>query len=868
MRAISLEMSAFGPFCQKTCIDFRDLGESGLFIITGVNGAGKTTIFDAITYALYGAPSDANKRDMKSYRSDFATMDMDTYVKFVFSHQGRTYEVQRNPEYERRVKKGSGTTKQTADATLVCLETSQHISSSKTVTAKVEEILGLTQQQFAQTAMIAQGAFVKILNATSNERTKLFQEIFHTKKYSDLTDMLKKRNDALSKDKESREEEIQRAMLKAVIPQDRQGKTGEPVAQNRVHWMEVLEELRKEDAEQITLLKKMREEKGENLNTLQKEYGTAERINESFKSLEKQKKEMEVLLAGKKDIETEQTRYDLAQKAALLEPKEKLAVKTAKDRQDAEEQMKNCQKTFAEGKKKCELQDELCEKYKENTGKAETLTKQIAKLETLRKPVSELEKDRTSVSSLDKKVHDAYIASDEAEKRYQACKEAYFASQYAGIAKELKENVPCPVCGSSSHPHPARYDGEACSKEEMSVAEDKKNEAAASLQRLDQDRTRHLEAIARTEEALKQAGMPVDIKLRDLVAKISEVEDQRKGLLNEWETARNEKVKADKKLVEAQASMENARQTLEKMLKEEKEAREEFETKLKSSDFASEEAYRASILSEQERNILKIKLEKFNDKEKTLKGGIQTLTEELKGKSFVDLSKLQETIDVASGEKTKVEEQLSILEDRQRRNQDVEKTLVSCGERIGKIETEWKITDDLYKTASGNLPQKMKISLETYVQKYYFQRIVSAANVRLNKLTEGMYYLRCKPDAKDGRTPAGLDLDVLDRMTGKWRHVSTLSTGESFKATLALALGLSDVVSEGSGTVRLESMFIDEGFGSLDEESLNHAKSMLVQLASGNRSIGVISHVDGLKNWIDHKIEITKNSNGSTLVVK
>ncbi len=867
MRAISLEMSAFGPFCQKTCIDFRKLGEAGLFIITGVNGAGKTTIFDAITYALYGEPSDAKKREMKSYRSDFATMDMDTYVKFVFSHQEKTYEVKRNPEYVRAAKRGTGTTRTAADATLTCLETAQIVTKQKSVTEKVEEILGLTQQQFAQTAMIAQGAFVKILNATSADRTKLFQEIFHTKKYADITDMLKKRNDDLSKKKESEEMDINRAMIKAVIPEELKERAGEPVAQNRTHWLEVLEELRKEDSEQIAVLKKVKEEKGEHLKKLQTEQGKAQGINDSFDLLEKNKKEMDALLAGKAEIDAEQVKYDLAQKAALLEPKQNIAEKTAKERISADEKLKKSQETLEQCKKACVVQEELCEKVKDNPAKAEAIQKDIARLEALIKPVGDLEKDRKAVSGLEKEINAAFVASEEADKKYDACKKAYFASQYATIAKDLKENEACPVCGSKSHPQPAQYEGETCTKDEMLAAEEKKNEAAAKLNRLHQDSQRLKEAVSRTEQSLKEAKMPMDIKLSDLVAQISALEENKNALQKKWKTAQDEKVKADKKRIEVQTAMENARQNLEKSTKDEKEALDDFETALKNSDFASKEAYLASILSEQERQSLKEKLDDFNDREKTLKGSIQTMTEQLKGKSVVDLAKLQETIDVADAEKSKAEAELSTLEDRQRRNQDVEKTLASCGEKIGKIEAEWKITDELYKTASGNLPQKMKLSLETYVQKYYFQKVVAAANIRLNKLTDGMYYLRCKPDAKDGRTPAGLDMDVLDRMTGKWRDVSTLSTGESFKATLALALGLSDVVSEGSGTVRLESMFIDEGFGSLDEESLNQAKNMLAQLADGNRSIGVISHVDGLKNWIDHKIEITKHSNGSTLVV-
>ena len=185
---------------------------------------------------------------------------------------------------------------------------------------------------------------------------------------------------------------------------------------------------------------------------------------------------------------------------------------------------------------------------------------------------------------------------------------------------------------------------------------------------------------------------------------------------------------------------------------------------------------------------------------------------------------------------------------------------------LEKTRDEYAMVNDLYRTVSGQKAgEKGKLNFETYVQQYYFKEVVAAANKRLTVLTDGGFVLRCKESAKNLRSQSGLDLDVYDINTMQWRDVSTLSGGESFMASMALALGLSDVVQNQSGQIRLESMFIDEGFGSLDENALRQAIGLLSKLADGKRMIGVISHVAELKERIDQKIVVNKTRNGSVV---
>jgi len=867
MRAIKLKMSAFGPFADETEIDFTKLGDTGLFIITGENGAGKTTIFDAINYALYGAPSDADKRTMKSYRSDFATLEQETYVEFTFSHLGRTYVVRRNPEYERMKKGGSGTTKQSADAALTCLETKEIVSKPKDVNPKIVEILGLAQEQFAQTAMIAQGAFVKILNAKSDERTKLFQEVFHTQKYANLTERLKEKNTELGNAKKQLEADVELAMQRAILPDEWREKTGEAKALNSKHWQAALTELDKQDQEHLTSKKKERDAKNTALMGLQKEFGSAEALNKSFEKLEKTKEEQNVLLTEKPRIELEKKKYDLAEKASQIEPKEKTLAKAKDSHKNAQEDLKKKRDLCEKSKKVLGERDLDCEKYKENPTLAQKQNEEKNRLKALEEPVGKLEKNREEALRAEMTLAKAYAKSVECDKKYEESKKAYYESQYASIASELKENEPCPVCGSLSHPVPARYEGRVCSKEELQAAEKEKDKAGSVLSSRDQEVKVLRKLISETEAQIENAGLPNNTKLCDLHAKVTELDEQAKKLLEAYDLSNKAKESAEKDLVKAKADLENSEKRLKETATEEKEAQEEFMSALKESAFASEEEYRKSLLAKDELRKLKKKLEDYDNRVKETENVIKVLEEQTAGKKQQDLTELKKRIDLVKEEMDKLEKDASETENRMARNKETIKILASKEQEIQKVLRKWEIMDELYKTASGTKSQTLHLSLETYVQQYYFRKIIAAANIRLNALTEGMFSLRCKEGSKDNREKAGLDMEVYDRLTGKWRDVSTLSTGESFKATLCLALGLADVVSQRSGVVRLDSMFIDEGFGSLDEESLNHAKSMLLQLADGNRSIGVISHVAGLKEWIDHKIVLTKRSNGSTLVV-
>ena len=218
-------------------------------------------------------------------------------------------------------------------------------------------------------------------------------------------------------------------------------------------------------------------------------------------------------------------------------------------------------------------------------------------------------------------------------------------------------------------------------------------------------------------------------------------------------------------------------------------------------------------------------------------------------------------------EHEKLMEEESQAEYRFKTNRNLKDQLKQDTDRLKQASKQAAVLKDLYQVAAGQVPGQSRITLETYVQQRYFSSVILAANRRLNVLRRGEFQLHIKKGAGSLRSQTGLDLEVLDANTGRWRDVSTLSGGESFLASLSLALGLSDVIQAQSGGIRLDAMFIDEGFGTLDEEALNDSINLLNSLTGGDRMIGVISHRQELEERIDRKILVKKGAKGSFITV-
>ena len=867
MKSIRLCMSAFGPYAKETVVDFTLLGGSGLYLIGGDTGAGKTTIFDAISFALYGEASATQGRDARSFRSDYATPDVETFVEYTFSHKGKTYTIKRAPEYERKKARGEGTTKSVAYVELTCEQSGEIVTGTKSVSEKIGQLIGLSKEQFGQTVMIAQGDFKKILNASSNERIGLFQEIFRTKIYADITNQLKEENRRLSEEKKDCDTRIVTLMLQAKIPEEDREKVGAAEALNCVHWIEYLKEKNETDGKDLSVLDKKLKETEKKLTTLTEQYTAGALVNKDFEDLEAKKARLEELKKVASDIKKKKENLEKAVLASEIEELEKAYLDANTRLLQAEKNLKELDAGLEKAKKTAEAAQAELKKVEDNPKKSEALNAEVERLQDVISVVSDLEKSRAAKTKKEKARDDASTASIKADEEYLSCKKSYYASISAHVAKELVEGEPCPVCGSKEHPHIAQLPKDSKTKEEMEVAETNAKAAIEKLKEAENAVKVVDVTIKEAEARLTKQKLATTVTFSELQSKIAEKSEQSEALKKAYDGAVKKDKKAQTDLASSLSAQENQKKHIKMLEEEAKTKKKAFEDTLGESAFEDEKAYQSAKLSKNEREALRNGIDVFEKEEVSVKGVVSELTKKLENKSVVKLDEIEKQKDVVAAEKMVTESARKEVDKRFTANTDALSHLDAEYKSVSGIQQKWGLVDDLYKTASGQKSQTMKLSFEAYVQQYFFKQVIAAANKRLEVLTDGMFVLRCRETAKNMKAQAGLDLEVFDQWTNKWRDVSTLSGGESFKASLALALGLSDVVQSRSGGIRLDSMYIDEGFGTLDETSMEQAMRMLGSLADGKRSIGIISHMPELKNRIEKQLLIKKQSGGSTIEI-
>ena len=873
MKPVKLVMSAFGPYAGETAVDFSALGSGGIFLITGDTGAGKTTIFDAISFALYGEASGGNqKRSAKSFRSDYARADTPTFVEYTFQHKERVYTVRRNPEYPRPKKRGEGTVNESADAVFSCGETGEQLSGVEAVSQRVVQLLGLNRNQFSQTVMIAQGDFMKILNAKSDERKKLFQKIFNTGLFERLQQELKDLDRSCSIQAEKNDSDILAAFSRIQLEEDFEGAERMQEIRGEARYIDAMLPLL---GEQITLQEQRqsqarqgREQAERRLDGLKEALTEGKKQNQDFQRLETLKREVRDHAREEREIEEARARLDMARKALNVQSSDALLQESIRSISRQRTELHLC---LAEQEKALKAREAAEERFAQAEQTVRTLEENKEELARLEAAVPALEKaalQRCALEEAEKRAAEKYEKSCKEDAAYSRVKEAFFLSQSSLIAATLEDGKPCPVCGALHHPAPAAASGETATKAQLDKAERSRNgaerEAREAMLEKARAETAFQEGRARITELGFTAGEDVPaLKARaaSLRTEITEIEKRHKQAAEEL----NRAVLA---AGEAAARAQGAEKGLAEREKDRLTREAAFQAALGDNGFAGETSYQQAKMAEKAMNALDKRIRDYDEKARSLADRLAELSGKLEGKTPVDLEALQAQILSAEGERGRLAQEENGLGNRLAINRLSNRELLEAKDKKDKLGRRWAMIHELYYNVSGQTSSQVKLSFEAYVQQFYFKQVIAAANMRLNVLTEGKFTLRCKEEAKNLVSQAGLDLDVLDRSTGQWRDVSTLSGGESFMTSLALALGLSDVAQARSGGVRLDSMFIDEGFGSLDEDSLRQALEMLAGLAGGSRMIGVISHVGELKNRIDKKIVISKGPSGSSIALE
>lgn len=908
MRPLKITMSAFGPYAGEVTLDMQKLGKSGIYLITGDTGAGKTTVFDAISYALYGEAS-GNYRENTTLRSKYASADTPTFVELEFEYNNEIYKINRNPEYPRPNKRGEGFTKQSANAELVMPDGSV-ITKIKEVSAKVEEIIGINKNQFSQIAMIAQGDFRKLLNCETNERSKIFRKIFKTEPYHNIEIKLSSLFNELKRNREKEKSgieqyinqlkcnendtlslELERAKSGDVLIEDVIKLAGEIINKDTLEYTKTQKNIESinEEIEKINSNIKLYE----NQEATKKAYAEA---STKFEELKTKRNDCE---KAYKSAEAQRERLDdLTRKINLINSKMpkydelKSLENSIKERTQSFEKSNNLLKLKQQ--EITLLEKEIDEKSKalEEVKGADLLAQKLTvkkeeikkKAEALKELKTEIDRCKTEQKNLKNAQSFAKSALDEygaLENEYNQIYIAFFNEQAGIIADELKDGEPCPVCGSTSHPNLARKSENAPSQADVESAQnlvkkaqekaDKARDTASAL------KSRFDEIAANVKSAAKKLFGTDDNVFDDYNSNINALKKEYDDTLALLKTA-NEKLnlyqKLDKeipKIQEKQKSLSDEISTLntqkasdEAFISENTKRVTSIKSELdfESADLAKDKLKEYTTLSNDIKNAIEKSKNDFDDiksKYDTQKGTKASLENALKEFKEIDLASLNEKSLKLNEYKKDIDKTAKSLYSRIESNKLLVDNISEKRDILKEYDDKYVWLKALSETANGDISGKEKITLETFVQMTYFDSIIRKANIRLLTMSDGQYELVRRSDAETLKKNEGLALDVIDHFNGSSRSVSTLSGGESFMASLCLALGLSDEIQSSNGGIKLDTMFVDEGFGSLDGEALDRALSALTSLSQGNRLVGIISHVDALCDRIDNKIVITKD---------
>ena len=849
-------MNAFGPFKDKVIIDFeKDKINNGLLLISGDTGAGKTTVFDAICFALYGQTS-GEFRSVGSLKSDFALPEVEPYVILEFYYKNKYYEVKRVPEYTRPNMRGPGEVKQSQKAEFEI--NGIKLTKVQDVNNKLAELIGLDYNQFKQVALLSQGEFTKFLLASSPEKTTIFRKIFGTEIYDQVQSELKA-------NEKSKKDELDKVIDKIDTVKKNLKDIINLFGLSDDETISALNNQIKEDEEAVSKAKKERDEKNEEQTKLSNELKNLNDLNEKIKKFNEASENLEKLLSDNPDIEEEKEKYNYNIEVAM-------PIFKVLDRLNNESESLGSKKTECLKNKEClEIKEN---EYKEKEVEFKKLENYPAEADKRNNEINELEKKGELYGNYltkEEELAEAQIEckkkSEEYEKQnalYGAMRNEYYLNASVEIAETLEDGKPCPVCGSIDHPQKAISVESNCTKEDLEKEEEKTKE-------LDGQRKKFELRIEQIRKTIKDYDIPegLDVELeKDENAKLlQEKKEEKEKFDKEFNELRELKEGLDSEITGYKTKIETFSGEIKELEESIKENNLQLERLYKENN-TNEEDYMSKKLDENALAELKLKLEDFNKKKTGFESTIELLKEEVKDKEITDVSEKEEQLAQVNNEFEELDKLYTDLSSTLDQLKTSNEHILEYMEGSKVIQEEYKIIKVLSDTANGSLSGKQKITFENYVQAYFMETVLVEANKRFFKMTDGIYELKKKEIdiKKTGKT--GLDFSVFDFSTGKERDVSSLSGGEKFKASLALALGLSDVISNKSGGIKLESLFIDEGFGSLDSESLNQALNILYDLSGNDKLIGVISHVAELKTRIDNKILVNKTNAGSGINIE
>ena len=927
MKPLKLTMSAFGSYAGKNVIDFTGQ-QQGIFLITGDTGAGKTTIFDAITYALYNQTS-GGERNGNMMRSQYARPETETYVELEFLYRGQTYRVRRNPDYKitKTLKNGKIREQKVPHSVELTLPDGTVFPEKKNATdAKIIEILGLTADQFSQIVMIAQGDFLKLLYTKSDERKMIFSKLFRTDIYWKIQENLRRKSMEMDERIQENDRAFEQEKSRIIpLPESEELPLDELVERLRERLKDALKEqnLRRANVEELNKKITKYEEINKLFRSLEKIRQTGKELEarqaeskERRQQIENARKADKVLVAEQQNLRQQQEVEQSAQAIAKMTEtlandqemfeslKTQLQESEAKQKREAadiQKKMLALEQSFPsyEALQNARSEEQQAKKVWEDLGKTseESFHKKEAGIAALKEQQKQQEQ---VVEQTKKNWEQTSLGASESAKHYEHMYEAFLKEQAGILAENLSAGCPCPVCGSTVHPDPAKLSDHAVTELEVeqakktrAAAEEKRDMAYAAFEAEKTEKQKLAQAVEKEEADFvlaqtiaKQQRKEAEqnyVSLQKIAEQIRE-----KLVYPSLAEAKKQYAAMQKALAAAEQEIERKRQKVSELaeamntLKGQKLAEEEnqktakklaaktekeYAKLLEKSGFVSEETYHLAILPERSRSKLEREEKEYESQCLRQQSEQKLLEKQVSGKTYTDTTELNEQLKaekqaLKEAEKTYMELHTAYENDRS--------VLQNCAvylEKGKKLESEDQVIKSLSKTANGRLSGSAKIDFETYIQRQYFKQIIHEANKRLLTMSNHQFILKLKEEANTGRkTNEGLDLSVYSLVTDSERDVKTLSGGESFLAALAMALGLSDIVERSAGAIHPDMMFIDEGFGSLDAQSRQQAIEVLGELAGDSRMVGIISHVTELKEQIDRKLVVSRTDKGSRAV--
>lgn len=865
MKPLKLTMRAFGPYAGETVIDFEKLQGRHLFLICGPTGAGKTTILDAMCYALYGKTS--GDRTGEKMRSDYADSSERTEVIFDFMLGDKTYRATRSPAQMVDKKRGSGQTLAAMQASLSELEDGKEINTLRTgIEEAAGKLIGLNADQFCQVILLPQGDFRKLLVAKADEREAILKQLFKTQRFSDFKDRLKDRLDAKVREKMEKQTREDQILSSSGATDEKQ-------------LSQMVEEAGKELKEAQDIVKSREKESNEFREVYQKETALMGHFTELEKALkqdaalkneEGRMKEMEASLSLIRSAR-ELAPYFVQLDGITREGKqEAVKLKTAKaDMETYARLNETLEKRIQEldaMKEKREEERKTALKMQDLVPKAKLYGAAVQALKNAQNALSRAEEE---TKRLQASAEAARKARDEQKEKADAVRKSYIDGQAFLLAEGLEDGVPCPVCGAIHHPAPARGGDHVAKAEDVERAQKEYERASAAYDRANDAKEKHSTgayAKAVSDHAKADAQMKTLEEIPEAYRDPKYLEAESTRLLTDirkWEqdkkTAAAQLRKAGADLSASQAACRNAEERREELVKKYRETESVLKEASDKAGFQSLDECKEWYKKKDTEESVRKTLEQYRADRKSTEERIKAEEQETAGKERPDMLALNEKSKALQDQLKKASERAAALKERTETLQKAVSDARAIEKELEDLRKEEGLIRGLYDLTSG---KKTRITLERYVLGTLLDDVANAANLRLLSMSRRRYSLHRMTD-ESGLGKGGLSLEVSDSFTGRSRPANTLSGGETFLASLSLALGLADVVQSRQGGVRLDTMFIDEGFGTLDPDSLNSAMNTLIDIQNTGRMVGIISHVPELEERIDARLRITPAEKGS-----